>query len=366
MNDREVAYELNLSKRTKTSIDKAISALYDAGLDMQASDAPKPKSTAPTPKSTAPKPTPSPRPKAAKKSAAGLPGDVEALSEKAVSYDLSGDEAKMQGNSKKAKESYKKSINLRKKILEIEPDNLDALGNLADLYDQLGFFAMEEDKYAQAKKYHTQALQTRQNIFELTPDNPQTTYALGVSFGRIADALEANGDVVQAIEYHKKAAEISASGSSRRWRVRIGVQLGLYLYEIGSPLRTDEPAQESAEYHKRRSRRSPRSDSGRCGARYSSAEHSGCFLRPISEHGGAGSDAKQAKEYYEQAPICARRSRDQPDNLVALGEIADSLQFSRLAGSGHDGRASERILPTSGRNIAGSNAILTITTRCAI
>jgi tetratricopeptide (TPR) repeat protein len=132
LNGRGITKDFDLSRRTKTSIGKAISALYDAGLDAQGVGA---------------------RPKGAK-SAADLQDDADAECKLIVS----NDPAEKNGNIRKSIESCEKLIETRKRKLERNPNDVDALNELAALYNQLGSLAMDKRKYRPAKKYFEQAL----------------------------------------------------------------------------------------------------------------------------------------------------------------------------------------------------------------
>ena len=228
LHDCEIEDPVDLRNHTTGSINRALAALYSAGrYDVRSEDWAKEKKTS--------RPQDGSSPKDAKKSAAELPDDPQALFDLCVSYNRTGAALETDGKHKQAREHYEKAVEAGALSVELAPDNVEAAFYLGLTYVKLGVMAKAKDKFKKTREYHKKAVETLTKVLGRTQDDLLVMNALAVSYDQLGDLAEGEFKPKRAIGYYEKALEIRKIIVERNPDDRNALrELGLTYENLGS------------------------------------------------------------------------------------------------------------------------------------
>lgn len=244
LHDCEIEDPVDLRNHTTGSINRALAALYSAGrYDVRSEDWAKEKKTS--------RPQDGSSPKDAKKSAAELPDDPQALFDLCVSYNRTGAALETDGKHKQAREHYEKAVEAGALSVELAPDNVEAAFYLGLTYVKLGVLAEAEDDFKNLRKYHKTAVKILTKAHPHTRRDTYATSALAVSYDQLGIAAEQSFNSKQAKEYYEKAiktrAKILEYDPDNPDVLR---ETGASYCRLGDLLDPDEMGEQAREYYK--------------------------------------------------------------------------------------------------------------------
>jgi len=132
--------------------------------------------------------------------------DISALSDLSVSYSRIGNYLTTLGKTEEAGEYYRKSLDANVQIYEQTRD-MSALRNLSVSYDKMGNHLITLGKAEEAGEYYRKSLDMCERICEQT-DTTSALRGLAVSYGRMGDHLTTLGKTEEAGEYYRKSLDI--------------------------------------------------------------------------------------------------------------------------------------------------------------
>lgn len=116
----------------------------------------------------------------------------------------------------KALREYRKSLDIRKRFANLEPDNNDwqsliALSHfqIGSIYDFQGILSVEADGYQKALIEYQKALKIHKKLVELEPDNSMRKVELSVSYSSIGGFYKEQGEWHLALEIYQDSININ-------------------------------------------------------------------------------------------------------------------------------------------------------------
>ena len=143
----------------------------------------------------------------------GLPSrysdDLPWLSVVFGSYDNLGDVYRSLGAGGRAREYYKKALEISERLYAAEPNRADYARNVSVSYERLGNVYRVLGASDQALEYYQKTLEISERLYAAEPNCANYARDVSVSYERLGDACRDIGAGGQALEYYQKDLEIS-------------------------------------------------------------------------------------------------------------------------------------------------------------
>jgi eukaryotic-like serine/threonine-protein kinase len=184
-------------------------------------------------------------------------GDVSIQRELAIAYEKVGDVQGRDvrsnlGDTTGALGSYRKSLAIRRALVDANPNDVESLADLAQSYDRLGEILDTTGNLDESLSRARQALDIRKRLVEIAPGNKDAQFNLALSYDGMGNVYADRGELDLALENTRKSLEIFESlpenAQDRRYRRQVALEhkkLG-GIFEATSKLEAALPEYQSA------------------------------------------------------------------------------------------------------------------------
>jgi serine/threonine-protein kinase len=170
----------------------------------------------------------------AKKLHADAPGSPLAAADLAEVYQRLGDIEIQTGNRSLGAEAHHRSLELRKRVLEVEHNNTEIRRKLSVSYERMGDLALADDDLAAAENYFKQSLDVRKQLSAAAPKNPEARRDLSVTLDRLGDVALRRKDSKSAEGYYRQSLDIrSALAAEDKTGVEARRDVAISLFLLG-------------------------------------------------------------------------------------------------------------------------------------
>jgi tetratricopeptide (TPR) repeat protein len=249
--------------------------------------------------------------------------DVFMLSELSDSYESMGDYLTELGQTEEAGEYYRKSLDARVKIYEQEGD-ISALRKLSESCYNMGNYLMALGQTQEAGEYFRKFLDMRVQIYE--QEGVSALGGLSASYDAMGDYLTALGQTEEAGEYYRKFLDAIVQIYEQEGDILSLSDLSVSYVKMGDHLTALGQTEEAGEYYRK---------SLDAGARiyeqtdtvWALSDLSASYVK-MGDHLTALGETEEAGEYYRKSLDARARIYEQAGGVKALWDL--SASYNRM------------------------------------
>ena len=167
-------------------------------------------------------------------------------------YDEDDEEEGEKPDFTQAREYFAKALKIRKKIVELSPNDLEPLRDLSNACERLGDLAKKEGDFAEAREYFTKGLKAFERVLEQTPNNFEALSCLYHAQGCLGELSKLTEDYEQEKLDHEKALEIALKTLKRARNDRQALSdASRYCEELGRIARKEDDDKRAIKHFKK-------------------------------------------------------------------------------------------------------------------